>query len=449
MASMDLSGALCADSTRRAASTLEKAAAQLSVALPELGWSVCEPLFMPLLLELEVPKSLIAICWVISPSVGFFLQPCVGGLSDKYGRRPFILVFSTTAVLGLVATPLIALLPVKALARPLAILAFGMADVSHDMLVTPTRAQMNDMFPPDVAESRSATVAGVAKIVAILCAVLLSRTAAFLVVATIAAGVTLTQLAARPKQRDIRDSHLLDPLPEAEGNSCTTGLRHMWQITNQHPGFWEMWMLQFAGWLSVCTWSFYFSSVWADIEGTRPGTSAFDAAVHQATQWLLYGSVVFLASGTILPYLSGPASICRGEWTGMFVAVGVMTVTLMVLCLAKTATWLKWMAVVWVVVAMPIAYQVLANAPFAWLERQPAFDAETRGLLTGIFNASLATSQATTALLSGPIVASFNGKLWTALAAAAVVDAVVLTGVALSSFSTWLCRRPPVEPPGS
>ena len=59
---------------------------------------------------------------------------------------------------------------------------------------------MNDIFPPDLAESRSATVAGIAKIVAILCATLLSRTAAFLTVAAIAAVATLTQLAAGPSK---------------------------------------------------------------------------------------------------------------------------------------------------------------------------------------------------------------------------------------------------------
>eukprot|EP00913_Durusdinium_trenchii_P017652 g16591.t1 len=156
MASMDLSGALCADSTRRAASTLEKAAAQslerswacwLSVALPELGWSVCEPLFMPLLLELEVPKSLIAICWVISPSdpcdskgyTHMFNHASQCSLAPSSFRRPFILVFSTTAVLGLVATPLIALLPVKALA----ILAFGMADPSEVMSIVWSLAKLH------------------------------------------------------------------------------------------------------------------------------------------------------------------------------------------------------------------------------------------------------------------------------------------------------------------
>lgn len=311
-------------------------------------------------------------------------------------------------------------------------------ELGHDMLVTPTRAQMNDLFQPDVAESRSATVAGVAKIVAILCATLLSRTAAFLIVAAIAAVATFTQLVARPKQ--IREVETFSSPPEVATSFCPTG-NSIWQITNRNPGFWEMWMLQFAGWLSVCTWSFYFSSVWADIQGATPGTGDFDVAVHQATQWLLYGSVVFLVSGTVLPHLSGPRSICRGERMAMFVAVWTMTMTLVALCLAYTAAWMKWMAVAWVVLAMPISYQVLANAPFAWLERQSAFDAESRGLLTGIFNASLATSQATTALLSGPIVAAFHGKLWTALSAAAVVNAIVLMGVAFSSTLTWLRKR--------
>ena len=311
------------------------------------------------------------------------------------------------------------------------------------MLVTPTRAQMNDIFPPEVAEYRSATLAGVAKIVAILCAMSLSRTWAFLVVAAIAAVATFAQVCSRPKQ--MRESVCLQtsPVAEVRGSFCSTNLSRMWQITNRHRGFWEMWMLQFAGWLSVCTWSFYFTSVWADIQGASPGTAAFDVAVQQATQWLLYGSVVFLVSGAFLPHMSGPNSICRGEWTAMFVAVWMMTATLIILCLAKTAVWIKWMAVAWVVLAMPIAYQLLANAPFAWLERQPSFDAECRGLLTGVFNASLATSQASTAILSGPIVAAFNGKLWTALAAAAAVDLVVLASVALSSFSTWLRAREP------
>eukprot|EP00435_Cladocopium_sp_Y103_P033124 s3026_g8.t1 len=154
----------------------------------------------------------------------------------------------------------------------------------HDMLVTPTRAQMNDIFPPDLAESRAAMVAGVAKIVAVLFATLLSRTAAFLTVAVIAAVATLTQLAAGPSKeiREIREiGQELTPVPEAEGRICPIGFRDMWRTTtNRHKGFWEMWLLRFAGWLSVCTWSFYFSSVWADIEGTTPGTSAFDAAVH-------------------------------------------------------------------------------------------------------------------------------------------------------------------------
>ena len=54
------------------------------------------------------------------------------------------------------------------------------------MLVTPTRAQMNDVFDPDTAESRSAVIGGIAKTFAMLCAILLPRAGAFLAVAVVA-----------------------------------------------------------------------------------------------------------------------------------------------------------------------------------------------------------------------------------------------------------------------
>lgn len=310
------------------------------------------------------------------------------------------------------------------MAVPLAILAFGLADVSHDMLVTPTRAQMNDLFPPDLAESRSATLAGLAKVVAILCAMLLNRTKAFLVVAALAAVATLMQLAAKPSNREVNIS---ESLTDSSDISCCS----IWGLAPKLPGYWEMWSLQFAGWLSVCTWSFYFSSVWAEMQGAKPGTKDFDDAVRGATQWLLYGSFVFMASGSILPRISGPSSVCRGEWTALYMAVLMMAVTLLLCC----APQLQALCAAWVVLAMPVAYQILANAPFAWLERQPGFKDHARGLLTGTFNASLATSQALTALLSGPVAAHL-GRLNGAMQAAALLDALVLTAVALSR----LCR---------
>ncbi|CAJ1416246.1 unnamed protein product, partial [Effrenium voratum] len=283
--------------SRRPATRLQKVAAQLAVAIPELGWSVCEPLFMPLLLELEVPNSLLAICWVISPLAGLVLQPCVGKMSDSHGRSPFILFFSTMSVVGLTVTPLMALLSSKATAGLLAMMAFGVTDLSHDVLVTPTRAQMNDIFEPDAAESRSATSSGLAKVLALFCAFLLPRTFAFISVAGVVACATLLQLVASCSKTGVmavaRPMTVAVPsMNTGQDESPTDG----GSISRYPRGFWQMWALQFVGWLSVCTWSFYFSSVWAQILQAKPGTPDFDAAVQQGTQWLLYGSIVFLAA---------------------------------------------------------------------------------------------------------------------------------------------------------
>lgn len=393
----------------------QRLAAQLAVAMPELGWSVCEPLFMPLLLELEVPDSLLAVCWVISPAAGLVLQPCVGTLSDKYGRRPFILLFGLMAVVGLTVTPLLAELASKAIARPLAIVAFGLADVSHDMLVTPTRAQMNDVFDPDTAESRSAVVGGIAKTFAMLCAILLPRAGAFLTVAVVAFFSTTAQLFWRPEKAALA---IQDSLAEVQREDAASE-----RVRTYPAGFWQLWLFQCAGWLSVCTWSFYFTSVWAEIKGARSSKNpGFEPAVREATGYLLLGSFVFLGAGGALSRLS---NLCT-EWASLFASVLVMMLTLMVLCMAHLNSMLHWLAAALVVFGMPVAYQILANTPFKWLESQPGFDETQRGWLTGIFNTTLAVAQAFTAVLSGPIVAAAGGRLWAAYAAAFLFDVLVL-----------------------
>eukprot|EP00439_Symbiodinium_sp_Y106_P080421 s582_g19.t1 len=393
----------------------QRLAAQLAVAMPELGWSVCEPLFMPLLLELEVPYSLLAVCWVISPAAGLVLQPCVGALSDKYGRRPFILLFGFMAVVGLTVTPLLAELASKAIARPLAIVAFGLADVSHDMLVTPTRAQMNDVFDPDTAESRSAVIGGIAKTFAMLCAILLPRAGAFLTVAVVAFFSTTAQLFWRPEKAALA---IQDSLAEVQQENAASD-----RVRTYPAGFWQLWLLQCAGWLSVCTWSFYFTSVWAEIKGARSSKSpGFEPAVREATGYLLLGSFVFLGAGGALSRLS---NLCT-EQTSLCASVVVMMLTLIVLCMAHLNSMLHWLAAALVVFAMPVAYQILANTPFKWLESQPGFDETQRGWLTGIFNTTLAVAQAFTAVLSGPIVAAAGGRLWAAYAAAFLFDVLVL-----------------------
>eukprot|EP00931_Biecheleriopsis_adriatica_P089955 TRINITY_DN64008_c0_g1_i1.p1 TRINITY_DN64008_c0_g1~~TRINITY_DN64008_c0_g1_i1.p1 ORF type:complete len:357 (-),score=60.15 TRINITY_DN64008_c0_g1_i1:103-1032(-) len=309
------------------------------------------------------------------------------------------------------------------------------------MLVTPTRAQMNDAFGPEEAEWRSAVAGALGKLFALLCAMTLSRTAAFASVAAAVALSTLAQLPAPPS------------LGPGESLSCAAGVSDSSVDYEREPvqkfkgfpeGFWRLWLLQFALWLSINTWSFYFTSVWAELVGEEPGSSRFQGAVHSATQLLLVNAVVFLGVGAVLPWLSGPAGICKDEETSLMCCLVLMIVSLLSLCgRCGNDDWLqKAVSSSLVVLGIPIAYQVLVNAPFAWLERQPSFDAARRGELTGVFNTSLAVAQAVTALLSGPIVAASGGLLWSAYAAAAIVGTAVLVGVSVTHHRTacpWDC----------
>ncbi|CAE7733248.1 Fmn2 [Symbiodinium sp. KB8] len=293
--------------------------------------------------------------------------------------------------------------------------ALSFAEIRHDMLVTPTRAQMNDVFDPDTAESRSAVVGGIAKTFAMLCAILLPRAGAFLTVAVVAFFSTTAQLFWRPEKAALA---IQDSLAEVQREDAASE-----RVRTYPAGFWQLWLLQCAGWLSVCTWSFYFTSVWAEIKGARSSKNpGFEPAVREATGYLLLGSFVFLGAGGALSRLS---NLCT-EWASLFASVLVMMLTLMVLCMAHLNSMLHWLAAALVVFGMPVAYQILANTPFKWLESQPGFDETQRGWLTGIFNTTLAVAQAFTAVLSGPIVAAAGGRLWAAYAAAFLFDVLVL-----------------------
>lgn len=80
------------------------------ISLSVAGIDVCyaaEVAFVsPLYLQLGVPVNIMTMCWVISPSLGFFLGPILGGASDscksRLGkRRPFIILYAVGISLGL------------------------------------------------------------------------------------------------------------------------------------------------------------------------------------------------------------------------------------------------------------------------------------------------------------------------------------------------------------
>uniref|UniRef100_H2YY26 Major facilitator superfamily (MFS) profile domain-containing protein n=1 Tax=Ciona savignyi TaxID=51511 RepID=H2YY26_CIOSA len=72
----------------------------------EFCYAVEAGLTTPILLSIGLPSNLYSLVWVISPILGFVLQPIVGNLSDRckcrWGRRrPFILALSILLILGM------------------------------------------------------------------------------------------------------------------------------------------------------------------------------------------------------------------------------------------------------------------------------------------------------------------------------------------------------------
>lgn len=205
-----------------------------------------------------------------------------------------------------------------------------------------------------------------------------------------------------------------------------------------------MWIMQLVSWMCVHTWSFYFSSFWAQFLGAKPGTPEFDQAVHYATGLLLAGAVVFLAAGSLLPKLSGSGG-CLSEFGSMRFSMLMMVVTLFCLAFGDGTQSIQVVVCAFlVVVPFPAAYQINANVPFSWLERQPGFNVERRGWLTGCLNADLAAAQAVVAIGTGPAVAFAGGHLGAAMGVVAAANAATL--LATSALRAVRLCCPPKAP---
>lgn len=387
----------------------QELAAQVAVAMPELGWAACEALFMPLLLTLRVPNKLLGVSWLCSPVFGFVLQPVVGNLSDRHGRRPFIVAFGLAATLGLLLMPPCTRLP-REMGIPAALVAFGLADVSHDVLLTPSRAAMNDVFEAELSEQRCGVAAGLGKLVALLLVSLLSEEAAFAAVAAVMAFAVGAQLMA----------------PNLPVEVCEEEKKSVGTVAAPR-GFRMVWVLQAAGWLSICAFNFFFTSVWSQRAGNVPGTSAFTAEVRLASAMLFGQALVFTALGFVLPRI---VRLLGGELAALVSCLLAYAAVLLSFAAGPPA-----LVAVGTVLVVPFAEQVLVNAPFAWLETQPGFDASARGRLTGCLSASLAVAQGIVAIGSGPLVEVADGRLVSVFVAVAVLDICTVVGVALS----WGC----------
>eukprot|EP00929_Paragymnodinium_shiwhaense_P074511 TRINITY_DN38149_c0_g1_i1.p1 TRINITY_DN38149_c0_g1~~TRINITY_DN38149_c0_g1_i1.p1 ORF type:complete len:470 (-),score=67.57 TRINITY_DN38149_c0_g1_i1:192-1601(-) len=402
-------------------------AAQIAVAMPELGWSVSEALMMPLLLKLKAPDQFIALVWLVSPVVGSFLHPLIGSLSDRYGRRPFVVAFSALAAVGLAAVPRCASAFSGTTAQLVTCFAFGLTDLSHDILVTPTRAAMNDLFEPEVSEKRCAIAGGVGKLVALVIAVAAPSDTAFLAVAIVMAVASALQFTTG------RASGVNCNLSDGRSNGTEEGESTPVSLAKTPQGFWMLWLCSCAGWLSINTYSFYFTSVWAEGSGAKRGSADFEYEVHIATQLLIANGVMFLVAGYLI---AAVVSCLRGELAAVNFAQGLLA-----FALASFRLLPRLVAAGCVVLLVPMAYQIVANSPFAWLERQPGFDERQRGRLTGWMNSSLSVAQAITAVGSGPIVAAAGDHLVAALLFAASANVLCLVAFAAWCGITALRRR--------
>lgn len=386
-------------------------AAQVGAGLPELGWSVSEVLFVPLLLKLHVPAHLLTICWLFSPLFGLVLHPLVGAQADIHGRRPFIVLFGLVAAAGLAIMPLCAEVPNGA---ALAILAFAVADTGHDLLCTPTVAQMNDLFDADDSEHRCAVMAGFGKMFGLLCAACLDSSLAFRVVAGTLALASLLQLAA-PRE-------VMCPVDLTEVGCFGPTKRVV-----PPPGFYAIFMLQFAGWLSVNMYSFYISSAWAQESGAMPGSKSFEDAVSVATTFLMAGAVWFTVVGSLLPKI---VALFGGEVEALIAAL--LAFVFMFSTFSHNV-----LTQIGAVFIYPVAYQVIARVPFSWIERQASFDEGDRGQLTGRLTTTLSAAQIVVAVCGGPVTAHFDGRLVGAFRVCAVVVAML----AFAAFVNLLMVR--------
>lgn len=131
------------------------------------GWAVGEALLLPFLLSLGVSPTVANFAFLMNPLFGLFLQPLFGGWSDhcrvSWGRRrPFLVLFCAGSVAGLTTVvwckELAMMFTGGSQAHPesirwaqiiLVFIGFAIMDLSHDLLLMPARALLNDRLPDE------------------------------------------------------------------------------------------------------------------------------------------------------------------------------------------------------------------------------------------------------------------------------------------------------------
>jgi len=367
---------------------------------------------MPILMQLGCPHELLASCWVFSPLVGLFGQPLVGWACDHFGRRRFIVGFGIISGLGFWGVALAPLLEHRYKVLLATVLCYGVMDCANDLLITPTRALVDDIVPdPRVAASWCAVSRGFGKVVALMmCMSVIPHWdlafqltgVAMPIIALCSLGVDAPSKAMRAESTQALTEPLCrtDSLLSIKSNSLRSVNT---DPADSYVSFKVLWLLNFTGWVSLCAWDFYCTAIMATFTfGGEPGSEEFAEGVKFATMSLAVHACLYVVLGFFVDNLM---TFLRGPLRSLVFAHLVASLSFAAVCTGD-----KWCAFVGnVVLAIPT--QVILNCPYTWVEENPLFTAAHRGANMGRLNTSFAAAQLLVSVFSGPLVQASGGHV--------------------------------------
>jgi len=116
----------------------------------EFGWAVGAAVVLPHLLRSPLPSSpaLVGVIYIANPILGFFIGPALGKASDRTGRRRnWITILALLAIFIDVILIISSSVKMSRAAEvKICLLAFGLMDLCHDLILIPGRALLIDRF---------------------------------------------------------------------------------------------------------------------------------------------------------------------------------------------------------------------------------------------------------------------------------------------------------------
>eukprot|EP00466_Bigelowiella_natans_P001833 jgi/Bigna1/78784/fgenesh1_pg.57_\ len=381
-------------------------------ALPiEMGWCVGEALLVPFLMTLNLPSYLASLVWLLNPILGTFMQPWCGGLSDNctsdWGRRkPFLIIFSAMAALGVFLIvfslwfgELLSGLcgSSKSISIVIVFVGFGLMDISLDLLLTPTRALLNDNAQSDEDLHRINNLYTSFAVLGRICGFVIctflpdsviaymggNRFFACLLINLTVLGGCMAAVVSIADEKNQGDSQQL----ASHGDISWRDLPREFAV---------LWVMQFGGWLVTCNFCFFFSSYCAfcvfggtDVHGTN-----FNNGVLFATFGFVIQAFISLFVNLALPFLN--KNLGTGRVYCIAELLGSIAMSLTAILRDKEST-------IVLISICGLMYPVHISNAFVLLETLPSLKHSTmrnRGLLNGYMNNAMVYAQITVAVLA-------------------------------------------------